>query len=72
MLTGTFESAHWTQPSLQPTMISFYAVVGVLLGHVQCERDDFLERGTGSVASSLTGQASGVEEAPVTWPVRAR
>ena len=26
----------------------------------------------GSVASSLTGQASGVEEAPVTWPVRAR
>ena len=38
-----FQPAHRAQPSLQPAMISFNTIIGVLRGHVRRGRDQFVD-----------------------------
>ena len=54
-----FESAHRPQPCLQPAVVSFDRIIGVLLGHVRRGRDQFVDHPqvrAGLVGGDLDGR----------------
>jgi hypothetical protein len=54
-----FQTAHRPQPSLQPTMISFYPVVCVLLGDMRGSRDEFVQDPQGVCCGEPAGARVG-------------